>query len=224
MLYPSRKITILKTNTLSLIIGHLLGNDYKNDKLKTFKPHHISTTSFKTPSAFEVALIPYMLKVANISTVPEQTLILPSKEMNVGNIAYKSLSGTTVQPVDQPKTSTYKRSKKKKIISSSEPETSKNVRQSKSKKPVAETQYAEESVATVDATKSLEASKSAEEIKNQPKPVDAKKEHVTIVEEVVEDPMVIYYGIRSMGNVTFDQAVNTEAEESSLGKWTWIWK
>ncbi|GKG24870.1 hypothetical protein Tco_0395498, partial [Tanacetum coccineum] len=58
-------------------------------------------------------------------------------------------------------------------------------------------------------------------------------EHVTIVEEVVEDPLVIYYGIRSLGNVTFDQAVNIEAEESSfdieseissLGKWTWIRK
>ncbi|GKE32804.1 hypothetical protein Tco_1452126, partial [Tanacetum coccineum] len=38
-------------------------------------------------------------------------------------------------------------------------------------------------------------------------------EHVTIVEEAVEDPLVTNSRIRSLGNVNIDQAVNMEAEE-----------
>ncbi|GKE32133.1 hypothetical protein Tco_1451455 [Tanacetum coccineum] len=65
------------------------------------------------------------------------------------------------------------RSKKKKNPSSSERKTSKIVWGSTSKKQVVETQHAEESVATAYSTTSLEASGSAEELKNQPKPTDA---------------------------------------------------
>ncbi|GJY65711.1 retrovirus-related pol polyprotein from transposon TNT 1-94, partial [Tanacetum coccineum] len=115
-----REPNVCYTRLLSLIIKHLLGNAYKNNKLKPFKPHHISSTSFKTPSANE--------------------------EVNAGNTIDKSLSRTTIKPVGQPKASTNKRSKKKKDPSSSEPKTSKNVRQSQSKKQVAKTQHAEESV------------------------------------------------------------------------------
>ncbi|GJW90305.1 hypothetical protein Tco_0167858 [Tanacetum coccineum] len=136
-----------------------------------------------------------MLKVAKILIVPEQTLIFPSKEVNDINTANKSLSETTVQPIGQPKASTNKRSKKKKNPSSSKPKTSKITKESKSKKQVDETQHAEESVATADATKSLEASRSAEELRNQPKPADAEKEHEKIVEEAVDDPLAIEYGI-----------------------------
>ncbi|GKE85602.1 hypothetical protein Tco_1559344, partial [Tanacetum coccineum] len=57
---------------------------------------------------------PHMLKVANISTMPEQNLILPSKEVNAGNTINKTLFGDTMQPVDQPKASTGKRSKRRK--------------------------------------------------------------------------------------------------------------
>ncbi|GKA29637.1 retrovirus-related pol polyprotein from transposon TNT 1-94 [Tanacetum coccineum] len=73
-----------------------LGKGYKNEKLTTFKPHHISAASFKTPSASKVALTSYILKVANISIEPEQTLILPSKEVNAGNTADKSSFETAV--------------------------------------------------------------------------------------------------------------------------------
>ncbi|GKA50693.1 hypothetical protein Tco_0743766 [Tanacetum coccineum] len=126
---------------LSLSIEHLLGNAYKNGKLKTFKPYHISATSFKTPSVNEVALIPHILKV--------------------------------------PKSSIDKKLRKKKIPSSSKPKSSKNVRQSKPKKIVDDSHNTKESVATADATKILEASESAEELRNQPKPADTKK--VTII-------------------------------------------
>ncbi|GJV86646.1 uncharacterized mitochondrial protein-like protein [Tanacetum coccineum] len=221
---------------LSLIIEHFLGNAYNNDKLKTFKPHHISATSFKTPSANEVALIPHMLKLANISIKPEQTLILPSKEVNDVNTTDKSLSGTTLRHVGQPKASNYKKLGKKKIPSSFKPKTSKNAKQSNPKKTVNDTQHAEESVTTADATKSLETSELAEELRNHPNPADSKKgqrtgdpnlhykftfstnyfmqEHVTLVEEAVEDPLVTNSRIRSLGNVNIDQAVNMEAEEN----------
>ncbi|GJS11321.1 retrovirus-related pol polyprotein from transposon TNT 1-94 [Tanacetum coccineum] len=239
-----RESNVCYTRYLSLIIENLLGKDYKNDKFKSFKPHHISATSFKTPSAFKDALIPRMLKVTNISIDPKQTLILPPKEVNASNTTDKSLFGTTMQPGYQPKASTDKRSKKKKIPSSSEPKTSKN---------------------------SLEASESAEELRNQSKPADAEKvtifkfkgrwndtlrfitldvdlensrlckdsqhpahesqtlrvpklhspfkEHIIIAEEVVEDPLAIDSGIKLLGNVNLDellqdQRVNVEVEES----------
>ncbi|GJU69303.1 hypothetical protein Tco_1255562 [Tanacetum coccineum] len=100
-----RETNIYYTIYLSLIFEHLLGNAYKNDKLKSFKPHHISATSFKIPSA----------------------------------------NG----PVGQSKASTDKKSRKKKNPSSSQPKTLKIVRESTSKKQVAETQHAEVLVATV---------------------------------------------------------------------------
>ncbi|GKA47851.1 hypothetical protein Tco_0740809 [Tanacetum coccineum] len=86
-----REVNVCYTRYSSLIIEHLLGKDYKNDKLKTFKPYHISATSFKTPSANEVSQIPHMLKVSNISTMPKQNLILPSKVENVGNTINKTI-------------------------------------------------------------------------------------------------------------------------------------
>nr|GEY08601.1 hypothetical protein [Tanacetum cinerariifolium] len=56
-----------------------IGSVYKNNKLKTFKPHHISTTTFKIPSALKVALTFHMLKVAKLLPEPEETLILSSE-------------------------------------------------------------------------------------------------------------------------------------------------
>ncbi|GJT94271.1 retrovirus-related pol polyprotein from transposon TNT 1-94 [Tanacetum coccineum] len=120
-------------------------------------------------------------EVAAISIVPKENLILPSKEVNACNIADKSLSGTTVQPVGQSKASTDKR-------------------ESQPKKQVIETQHAKKLVATTNATKSLESSGSVEELRNQPKPVDTEKEHEKIVKEVVEDPLANKSGIGSLGN------------------------
>ncbi|GJY79995.1 hypothetical protein Tco_0492746 [Tanacetum coccineum] len=67
---------------------------YNNEELKYFKTHHISATSFKIPSASKVPLTSYMLKVANISPETYKSLILPSREVNVGDLADKSLSRT----------------------------------------------------------------------------------------------------------------------------------
>ncbi|GJU79106.1 retrovirus-related pol polyprotein from transposon TNT 1-94 [Tanacetum coccineum] len=107
------------------IVKCLGGMQGSHDKL------NINYHFFQTSSASKAALFPHMLKKANISTVVEQTLILLSKEVNASNIVDMSLSGTTVQPVDHPKSSTDKRSKKRKTLSSSKPKTSKNVKQSK---------------------------------------------------------------------------------------------
>ncbi|GJW39412.1 hypothetical protein Tco_0065257 [Tanacetum coccineum] len=146
----------LNVDTGNILFSDLVSKLHNGKKGREL--NHISAISFKTPSASEVALTSHMLKLAKISTVPEQTLIFPSKEVNAGNITDKSLSETT---------------------------------ESKSKKKVDETQHAEESVATIDAIKSLEASRSAEELRNQPKPADAEKEHEKIVEEAVDDPLAI---------------------------------
>nr|GFA08105.1 hypothetical protein [Tanacetum cinerariifolium] len=130
--------------------------DYKNDKLKTFKPHHISAISFKITSENEVAMIPHMMQVAKILPVLEETLILPSKEVNTTNSDNKSFSRTSMQPVGQSKASTDKKSRKKKNPSSSQPKTSKIVKESSPMKHVVETQHAKEPVATADATKGKE--------------------------------------------------------------------
>ncbi|GJV15599.1 hypothetical protein Tco_1360922 [Tanacetum coccineum] len=211
ILYDKYKILLTNLEGSNAAYSQVPGRkSYKNDKLKTFKPHHFSATSFKTLLANEVALIPHMLKVPNISIKPEQNLILPTKEVNVGNTIDKSLSETTVHPISQPKASTDQKLRKKKISSSSKPKTSKNVRQSKPKKTVVDTQHVEESVATVDATKSLEASKSVEELRNQPKTADAEK---------LRRLLAIDSRIKSFGNVNLDdllkdQEVNEEAKES----------
>ncbi|GKC19563.1 hypothetical protein Tco_1021713 [Tanacetum coccineum] len=84
----------------------------------------------------EVALTSHMIKVANISFEPEQTLILPFKEVNHDETADKRY---------------------------------------KTKETIADTQHAKDLVATADATMILEASESAEELRNQPNTTDATK-------------------------------------------------
>ncbi|GJR74916.1 hypothetical protein Tco_0087281 [Tanacetum coccineum] len=84
-------------------------------------------------------------------------LFPPFGEVNADDTVDKSLSGTSVQLVTQPKALTTKRPRKKKIPSSTQPEP------------------AEEFVVTVDATKSLDALESAEVQGNQPETTDAKK-------------------------------------------------
>ncbi|GJY22240.1 hypothetical protein Tco_0394806 [Tanacetum coccineum] len=84
-------------------------------------------------------------------------------EVNAEDIVDKSLFRTIMHPVSQPKVKTNKRLKKKKILSSSDPKVSKDVRVLSPKNPVAETQHAEETMATADATQSIDASESAKE-------------------------------------------------------------
>ncbi|GKC52027.1 hypothetical protein Tco_1074772 [Tanacetum coccineum] len=123
-------------------------------------------------------------------SLPEETLILPSNEVNADQNADKSLSRTAVQLITQSKAPTDKKSKKKKNLSSSQPKILKIVRVSSPLKQVIETRHAEEPVTTADATKGIKTSKSAEELRNQTKPADAEKVHENIVEEAVKCPEI----------------------------------
>ncbi|GJR27505.1 hypothetical protein Tco_1103737 [Tanacetum coccineum] len=71
----------------------------------------------------------------------------------------------------------------------------------------------EEPWATADAIQSIDAFKSAEEIRNQPKTADAEKIQESIVEEEVRES-----GIKSLGDVPLDQFgeanANLDADES----------
>ncbi|GKA36391.1 retrovirus-related pol polyprotein from transposon TNT 1-94 [Tanacetum coccineum] len=57
---PERKSNIYYTRCLSLIMEHLLKDAYINENLKTLKPHHITTLSFKPTLENEVALTAHM--------------------------------------------------------------------------------------------------------------------------------------------------------------------
>ncbi|GKC23710.1 hypothetical protein Tco_1025860 [Tanacetum coccineum] len=130
-------------------------------------------------------------------------MILSSEKVNADDGATKSLSGTTVQPVTQPKAPIDLKLKKKKIPPSSKPMSLYKIRVILPKKQVAETQHAEELVATADATKSLGAFNSAEEQVNQPKTVEAEKVLDQNVQEELKES-----GLESMGDVTFDQIID----------------
>nr|GEU89565.1 hypothetical protein [Tanacetum cinerariifolium] len=157
------------------VVKYLVERDaYKNDKLKTFKPYQISATSFKTPYASEFPLTSHMMKVAKLLPKPQETLILPFGGVNAKNTADKSLFGTSLQLVSQPKAPIDKKSKKKKNPPSSKPKTSKIVRESSPIKQVTKTQHAKKSVATTNTTKRIESSESVEDLRNQTKPADAK--------------------------------------------------
>ncbi|GJR24267.1 hypothetical protein Tco_0972794, partial [Tanacetum coccineum] len=111
----------------------------------------------------------------------------------------KSLSGTAMQSVVQPKAPTGKKSKKKKIASSSDPKTLHRVSKSKSNETVDEAQHAEKLVATADTPKGLDASESAED-------VDFEQEMKDQVNDDVE--------ITFLGATAFDQ--NMEEVESDV--------
>ncbi|GKD50867.1 hypothetical protein Tco_1279843, partial [Tanacetum coccineum] len=79
--------------------------------------------SFKTPLASEVALTSHMLKEAKLLPELEDTLILSSERVNVDDTIDKSLSGASVQHVNQ-------KLRKKKNPASSQPKTLKIVKES----------------------------------------------------------------------------------------------
>ncbi|GJY90432.1 hypothetical protein Tco_0505628 [Tanacetum coccineum] len=137
-----------------------------------------------------------MLKVAKLFQEPKQSLILSSKKVKANDGADKSLSKNIVHPITQPKSLTNLKLQKKRIPPSSKPKSSYKVRVILPKKQVVETQHAEETVATANATQSLEASKSAEDQVNQLKTAKVKKV------EVKES------GLESIGDVTFDQLMD----------------
>ncbi|GJX76170.1 hypothetical protein Tco_0322981 [Tanacetum coccineum] len=136
--------------------------------------------------------------VAKLSEQPEQPLIPPSEEVNADDFTDKSSSRTSMHLVTQPKATTGRMTKKRRIPPSSKPKSPRKVGVILLKKQFAETQHAEFTVATADASKSLD-SKSAEEQGNQPSTAEAEKvldqnveeerdaEFVSM-EEVAEEP------------------------------------
>ncbi|GJX54687.1 retrovirus-related pol polyprotein from transposon TNT 1-94 [Tanacetum coccineum] len=158
-----RKQNVYYARYLSLIMEHLLQDNYKNDKLLSLKPYHIIAITFKPTWKKKTTLTSHICKVADLLLEPIQSLIPPSGEVNGDDSADKSLSGTSVSPVTQPKAPTAKRPRKKKISSSTQLEVLKSNRISKSSSTQAtHLQPAGEFVVTVDATKSLDAFKSGE--------------------------------------------------------------
>ncbi|GJY89986.1 retrovirus-related pol polyprotein from transposon TNT 1-94 [Tanacetum coccineum] len=159
----NRDTNVCYTRYISLVLEQLLGENYHDESLIVLKLHHISATSFQTPSTSEVSLTSHMLKVSKLSKEPDESLILPSWEVNAEVTADKSQSETNVQPFSQPKAS-----KKKKIPSSTQPK---------------------ELVVTDVPTQSLEASVTVEVQDNQLKAADTPKvpEKNVEKEEVVEE-------------------------------------
>ncbi|GJZ99220.1 hypothetical protein Tco_0671771 [Tanacetum coccineum] len=103
-LYPKtakkeRKPNVYYTRYLSLIMEHLLQDNYKNDKLISLKPHNITTITFKPTWKNEFALTSHMCKVVDHSSEPIKSLLHPSREVNADDTADKSLSRTFVPPV-----------------------------------------------------------------------------------------------------------------------------
>ncbi|GJW14823.1 retrovirus-related pol polyprotein from transposon TNT 1-94 [Tanacetum coccineum] len=139
-----RKPNVCYTRYLSLIMEHLLPNNYKNDTLLSMKPYNLTAITFKPTWKNETALTSHMCKVADLSPEPIQSLIPPSGEVNADDTADKSLSETSMPHVTQHKAPTAKSPRKKKIPSSTQPEP------------------AEEFLVTANETKSLDASESAE--------------------------------------------------------------
>ncbi|GKE01141.1 hypothetical protein Tco_1389124, partial [Tanacetum coccineum] len=108
----------------------------------------------------------------------------PSEEVNTKESADKSQSGTNVQPLSQPKAPTAKRPRKEKNPSSTQPMVLQSSRSISTSSPLTtHLQHAEEFVVTADATKSLDASESAEVQGNQPNTADAEKVLDQIVKE-----------------------------------------
>nr|GEU60746.1 hypothetical protein [Tanacetum cinerariifolium] len=213
------KVPIFCDNTTAIAISSnlVLHSRTKHIDIREFwysievdatNPITFTLSNFDKPLSFKLgnfSSITSLKYSENYISIPpkETTLIFSSKKVNADNTIDKSLSGTTVQPVGQPKASTKKRPKKTKNPSSSEPKTKKIFKESQSKKQVTKTRHAKESVAIADATKSLEAFGSVEEL----------------IEAALDDPLAIDSRIKSMGNVSFnklfkDQNENAKAEES----------
>ncbi|GJR64140.1 hypothetical protein Tco_0010205 [Tanacetum coccineum] len=184
-----KETNVCYTRYISLVLEQLLGENYLDESLTILKPHHILAASFQTPSASEVSLTSHMLKVTKLSKELDESLILPSGEVNVEATADKSQSETNVQPLSQPKAPTAKKSKKKKIPSSTQPKVSNDSREMNPPSTTTHLQVTEELVVTAVPTKSLEASVTAEVQDNQLKATDTTEvpEKIVEKEEVVEE-------------------------------------
>nr|GEX08865.1 hypothetical protein [Tanacetum cinerariifolium] len=95
--------------------------------------------------------------LAKLYKEPEQSLIPPSGEVNADDTVDKSLSKASMQFITQSKAPTDLKTKHKIITPSYKPKSPHKVRAILPKKQVAKTQHAEVTVATANATNSLEA-------------------------------------------------------------------
>ncbi|GJU13626.1 hypothetical protein Tco_1136022 [Tanacetum coccineum] len=186
-----RKSNICYTRYLSLIMEHLLGENYINENLKTLKPHHITTSTFKLTLKNEVPLTAHMCNMAKLSLDPIKSLFPPFGEVNADDLADKSLSGTSVQPVTQPKAPTDKRSKKKKNPSSSHLRTFKIIRESSPLTQATDSRHAEEIVVTANPHQRDDTERLI--------PLDILDQNVDEVKDV---------GLESLGDVTFEQIID----------------
>nr|GEU74514.1 hypothetical protein [Tanacetum cinerariifolium] len=126
----------------------------KGDIELYFVPTDLQLADIFTKPLAESSFTRLVAELAKLSEEPEQSLIPPSRES---------------------KETTDLKTKKKKIPPSSKPKSPDKVRVIFLKKQVAKTQHAEVTVATADATKSLEASELAEEQGNHPSTTEAVK-------------------------------------------------
>nr|GEY19894.1 retrovirus-related Pol polyprotein from transposon TNT 1-94 [Tanacetum cinerariifolium] len=168
----NRESNIFYTRFSSLVFENLRGDKYISNDLTLVKPLIITAACFQKPLASEVNLTSNMLKVAKLYQEPKQSLITPLES-----------------PL--PKAPTNLKTKKKKIPSSSQPKSPYKIRVILPKKQVVETQHAEVTVPTADATKRLKAFELAEEQRNQPSAAETKNliepEKIIEMEEDAED-------------------------------------
>ncbi|GKD44755.1 hypothetical protein Tco_1269400 [Tanacetum coccineum] len=183
---PKNETVRARLETLGLVDEKTLSTalvNYSSLKVKYFSPIQrvLMLYVFKSNIIFSdlVDLTSHMLKLAQISKEPEETLILPSKGVNTGNIIDKSLSKITVHPVGQSKASTDKRSKRGKPHLYLNPRHQKLLRNQLQRNKSPRLSMLRNQWPPDDGTKSPETSGLAEELRNQPKPIDAKRVRVS---------------------------------------------
>nr|GEY11428.1 hypothetical protein [Tanacetum cinerariifolium] len=195
----------------------IAGKDYVNENLFPMKSYQITYATFKPSFLFEVPLTTHMCKVVKLS---EKPLIHSPEEVNAEDTNDKSLSRTYVHHVSQSKAKTNKKLRKKKILSLSKPKVSKTVRVQTRTPQASESQPAEETEVTADATQSLEASKLVEDQENQPQTANTTK-FLQVQEKIVkegetnieDDVELIDSDLHSIGDVTL-KSLNEPADES----------
>nr|GEV77294.1 hypothetical protein [Tanacetum cinerariifolium] len=179
---------------------------------------NVVPTPFKetTPLASKVSLTSHMLKVAKLFQEPEQSLIISSEKVNGDDDTDKSLSGTTVQPITQPKAPTNLKLNNNKIPPFPKQKSSYKDRVILPKKQVT----AKEPVAIADATKSLEAFESTEEQVNHPKTAEAEKEDQEEIDITPKDTeegndSESLFGLRSMPDDDLASMTGFETQDSA---------
>nr|GEU78344.1 retrovirus-related Pol polyprotein from transposon TNT 1-94 [Tanacetum cinerariifolium] len=90
-----RKPNIRYTRHLSLIMEHLMKENYKNGKLLSLKPYKITDVTLKTPLEGESTLMAHMCNIISITPKPLQSLIPLFRELNADNNADKKMNSSS---------------------------------------------------------------------------------------------------------------------------------